>query len=290
MSNTSITHHNFNIRSYQSVIVPSYARDKVTALFIACTLFLLATLALFFIVNAFDTRILDGMPVWHKPIRFGLSFTLHFITLTLLSQLIKPDYRTKYRFSFFAYAAATALWVEYGYMTIQAARARRSHFNFETDFESMMYAVMGIGALLLVAVTFVCGVMIWRYGVKNKSGLRLGAITGLTLGSVYTLITAGYMSADVTYIEHRLTTAPNTIPFLGWSRISGDYKPAHFIATHMMQLLPFIGWWADNTKWGKALSKKLGTTTIVWISAAVLTLLTGVLFILALNDIPLFPL
>lgn len=287
----AITANNSNISdSYKFLLSPNLANDKVTRLFISCTLFLLATVVLFLIVNAFDTRLLDGMPVWHKPLRFGLSFTLHFLTLTLLSQLINENYRTKYRFAFFAYTAAISLWVEYSYMAIQAARSRRSHFNFETDFESLMYAIMGIGALCLVAVTFVSGIMIWRYGEKNKSGLRLGAIVGLILGSILTLITAGYMSSNMLYIEHRLTNIPNVVPYLGWSRTSGDYKPAHFIATHMMQILPFIGWWSDNTKWGQQLSDKLGARTIVWISTAVLTLLTAICFILALKGIPLFPL
>ncbi|RDX38274.1 hypothetical protein DZA50_01085 [Kangiella sp. HD9-110m-PIT-SAG07] len=276
--------------SYKLLITPNIANDKVSRLFISCTLFLLGTLVLFFIINAFDTRLLDGMPVWHKPIRFGLSFSLHFITLTLLSQLIADHYRTKYRFAFFAYVAAISLWVEYGYMAIQASRARRSHFNFETEFESLMYAVMGVGALFLVAVTFVLGIMIWRYADKNPSGLRIGAIMGLVLGSVLTLITAGYMSSNVSYIEHRLTNTPNIAPYLGWSRVSGDYKPAHFIATHMMQLLPLIGWWADSTKWGQRLSQKIGARTIVIIATLLLTILTAVLFTLAINDVPLFPL
>lgn len=276
-------------RSYKFLLVPNLANDRVTRLFISCTLFLLATLIIFLIANAFDDRLLDGMPVWHKPIRFGLSFMLHFLTLILLSQLIEERYRTKYRFAFFAYSAAISLWVEYGYMTIQAARARRSHFNFETEFESLMYIVMGVGALLLIAVTFALGIMIWRYGKRNKSGLRLGAIVGLILGSILTLVTAGYMSSDVVFIKHRLANTPEIVPYLGWSRISGDYKPAHFIATRMMQLLPLIGWWSDKTEWGQRLNQKINARTIVWISTTLLTLLTGLFFILALNGIPLFP-
>ncbi len=271
-------------------VFSALANDRISRLFIMCCTFLAATLILFFIVNAYDARLLDGMPVWHKPIRFGLSFFLHFATLALLSQLIDKADRSKKRFTFFAYAAVISLWVEYFYIALQAARGRRSHFNFETNFESLMYMAMGVGALLLVLVTFVLGVMIWKYGKKDKSGLRLGAIMGLTLGTVLTLICAGYMSMNVPYIENRLLNTPNLVPYLGWSRVSGDYKPAHFIATHMMQFLPLIGWWADNTKWGQKLSGKIGARTIVIISTILFTLLTEIVFVMALKGIPLFPL
>ncbi|MRX27444.1 hypothetical protein [Kangiella sp. HZ709] len=267
------------------LLSPKFAADKVTGLFISCTLFLLAFLALLLLVNAFDSRLIDGMPVWHKPIRFGLSFVLHFITLTYLAQLVDEKYRTKYRFSFFAVAAAISLWLEFLYITIQAARGRRSHFNFETDIENYLYMAMGVGALFLVLVAFVLGIMIWKYGKKDQSGLRLGSIAGLTIGSVLTLVFAGYMSVDIPYITNRLNHTPNVVPYLGWSRISGDYKPAHFIATHMMQLLPLIGIWADRSK----LKSYISPRKIVMLGIIILTLLSIFAFILAKLDIPIFP-
>lgn len=258
--------------------------DHITRLFYMSTLFLIACLVITFAANAFDARALDGMNVWHKPIRFGISFAIHFATLMLLSQLIELKYRVKYRFSFFAYAAVISLWMEYFYIIIQAGRGRRSHFNFETDLENIMYMLMGVGALFMVLVTFVLGILIWKYGKNKNSGLRLGAIIGLIVGSVLTLIFASYMSINVPYIEHRLGGTPSLVPYLGWSRVSGDYKPAHFVATHMMQLLPFIGWLADKY------SPNFSPRKIVIISTILLSGLCGLLFWMALKGIPVYPL
>ncbi len=283
----NITHAQYtNTSTLRHLLAPRLANDKVTRLFISCSLYLIATTIIFFIVNGFDNRILDGMPVWHKPIRFGFSFLLHFVTLTLLVQLIDEKYRNKLRFSFFAYTAALSIWVESGYIIAQSARGRRSHFNFDTEFETLMYIIMGVGAIFLVLVTFVLGIMIWKYSQKNDSGLRLGAIIGLTLGSVMTFVFASYMSSSPDYLALKNLTNPQLVPYLGWSRTHGDFKPVHFMATHMIQLIPLFGFWIDRSR----LNKFIKPRKAVIIFTIVLTLFTFILFALAKMNIPIFAL
>lgn len=261
--------------------------DKTTKMFIFCTLLTVVTLPLLLIVNQFDQRLLDGMPIWHKPLRFALSLMLHFLTLSILMKLVIPTMREAKRLKWVANAAALSLWFELSYIMIQAAKGRRSHFNFETQLESALYGLMGVGAFCLVLSSFILGIMIWRFGNKEYSGLRYGAIIGLTVGSILTLIFAGFMSGNVTYIEQKLTLEASVIPYLGWSKVTGDYKPAHFVATHMMQFLPLIGAWLDKSKLGNKLSQKIGKRQAIMLFTLMFTALAFALFIQAFYGIPL---
>ena len=69
-----------------------------------------------------------------------------------------------------------------------------------------------------------------------------------------------------------------TLPFLGWSMEVGDLRPAHFLSLHALQMIPLVGWIADRNGY---------TTSLVWISSALYSLLTVVVFFQALSGAPL---
>ena len=229
-----------------------------------------------------DGRLVEGVNPWTKPQKFAVSLALHFLTLAILAQLLARPIRTGPSLLTATYLAMGALVLEAGYIVIQAARGRRSHFNFDTPLESMLYAMMGLGALLLVFVALVLGVQLWRKGQGVSRGLRTGAVLGLILGALLTIIVAGYMSSI--HSSRWVGAHPEggaVVPFFGWSREVGDLRPAHFVTMHMMQTLPLIGWLAD----------KLGgrSVAIVWIAALLQSGLALGLFVRALSGEPFWP-
>src|SRR5690606_10217231 len=133
-------------------------------------------------------------------------------------------------------AASTAAGLfEIGYIMLQAARGRASHFNNETVLESAMYALMGIGAVTLVVAPFIMGVWLWRdYGRNLRADpLRLAAALGLVLSAVTTLVIAGFMSSF--WGSHWVgdaTSDAGGLPLVGWSQQVGDLRVAHFFASH----------------------------------------------------------
>ncbi|MEM8771600.1 MAG: hypothetical protein AAGD92_08130 [Pseudomonadota bacterium] len=227
-----------------------------------------------------DTRVLEGANVWLKPQKFAISLFVHFITLAVLAQLLPRRVRTGPSLAIATYLAIGSLVLEAVYVSVQAARGRRSHFNFETTFEASMYAAMGLGAVLLVLVAIVLGVQIWRKG-EASAGLKTGAAVGLIIGAVATLVMAGYMSASGSRWVGAHPIGGGVVPVFGWSREVGDLRPAHFVSMHMMQTLPLIGWAADRLR--------APGVIIVWAAALAQLALAGFLFWQALQGRPFSP-
>ena len=255
--------------------------DHVTRLYMSLGLLMIASVIVFLPAMVLDPRTLDNSPVWIKPQKFNLSLAVHALTLAVLVQLVPRNIRNGWALMIFSYLMAVALIFEYVYITIQAGRARRSHFNFETQFEALLYAAMGIGAVLLVLVALVLAIQIWRKGDRSRKGVWLGSIVGLSLGFALTLLFASYMSNVGRYVGAPLEGGGAVVPLFGWSREYGDLRPSHFVSLHLMQTVPFAGWLADRKAWNPWL--------VVLSVAGVQAALATFLFLQARAGQPIWP-
>lgn len=247
-----------------------------TAAFLAACLFVIVPL------GAVDARTLDGVNVWDKPFKFAISLTIHFATLAVLAQLLPADVRRGGTMRVFTALAVAAAVYEILYIALQAMRGRRSHFNFETMAEIYAYQAMGVGAILLIALPFVMGVLIVRRTADDGSSYRQGAAWGMMASAVLTFVVAGYMSISGSHWVGQTAGDATGLPLFGWSREVGDYRPAHFVATHIMQGLPLLGWLIDRTG--------LGGRWLVYLALLASVILCGYLFGQALAGAPLVPL
>ena len=258
------------------------ADDETTRAWLAVAGFMAAVVVVLTPGALYDARLLSGADVWAKPLKFALSLALHFVTLAILAQLLRPKTRTDRSMSRLVRVSVAAALFEIAYIAFQALRGRPSHFNFDTPFETGMYALMGIGATLLVVIPFLLGMRIHRQRDGDRSAYRLGAVIGLLLAPILTLVVAGYMSG-VAYDRWVGDGMGAGIPVLGWSRVAGDFRPAHFVGLHGMQLLPLAGWVADRVAPAQA-------RRIVWVAAGLTVVATVALFAQALAGQPLWPL
>ncbi len=264
--------------------IPLFERlddDHVTRLYLSLGLLLIASFVVFVPAMILDQRMLDSSPVWLKPQKFNASLALHALTLAVLAQLVPRNVRNGALLMIFSYLAAGAMLFEYLYITIQAARARSSPFNFVTEIEALMYAAIGIGAVLLILVALVLAFQIWRKGDRTRQGVWLGSIIGLSLGFFTTMVFASYMSSTGRYVGAALDGGGAIVPILGWSREFGDLRPAHFVSLHLMQTVPLAGWLADRQAWN---SKR-----VVLIVAAAQLALATFLFLQARAGQPIWP-
>ena len=214
------------------------------------------------VLQPIDPRLLNEISVWVKPAKFALSLALHYATLAWAIGLLAPAWRQGdyMRRSFLL--SLCAGFFEIAYISLQAARGRASHFNEATTAEMVLYSVMGVGAVILVVQSFDLGRHILKSPRRElDAGVRLGAGLGLTLGSVATLVTAGIMGSGAVpaalgypeghWVGGTLSDAGG-LPLLGWSTSGGDLRVPHFISTHIMQMLPLLGWLADRWRPGQA--------------------------------------
>ena len=182
-----------------------------------------------------DDRLLRGVNVWIKPLKFMASIGLFALCTAWFIGLLPPERRVHRSIRIVVGMLIGAGLFEIGYITLQAALGEGSHYNTSSAFHGIMYSLMGAGALVLTATQPLLAWQIarharpevptvWRDAVVLGLVLTflLGAGSGGLLGSVQPPSGAG-------------------LPLLGWHLSGGDLRPAHFIGIHAQQWLPLAG-------------------------------------------------
>ena len=195
-----------------------------------------------------DARTINDVNIWSKPLKFQLSFALHWLTVAWLLRLLNPTAARTLSLRWWLRIGAFASVVEVFHITLQAARGRASHFNFSTSLEAVLYfALMGGAALLMMLATIWIGWLVWRHAEPGQrcTGLWLGAVLGLVFGSVVTLLVPAPLAAGVIdgpgHWVGGVRTDATGLPIFGWSTTGGDLRVPHFFGTHLLQLRPLVG-------------------------------------------------
>ncbi|NKX44216.1 hypothetical protein [Roseicyclus persicicus] len=260
-------------------------RTEVPSQFHVLTVVAVVLLALSAAWGLVDPRLVDGAPVWMKPLKFALSFAVLFGTLALVEARLSPAVRDGWPLRITGWVMAAAFLSEMAYMMYQGARAEPSHFNMSTPFHEFMYTVvMAAGAVSLVVAVGVIGWIARRdRGADLGPALREGVWLGFGLSFVLTLVVAGYMSGGTGHFVGLHREGAPTLPLMGWSGVTGDLRPAHFAALHAMQVLPLLGLWLDRRG-------TVGAVRTVRLAAAGYAAVTLAVFVQALMGLPLIPL
>ncbi|KAA9007991.1 hypothetical protein [Histidinibacterium aquaticum] len=265
------------------VVLMPQARDRAVSQLWAFAAVSAALAGLTLVWMPFETRLIEGVPVTAKPLKFALSFVVYFATLALVVERLSEPVRRGLLLQTTVAVLGVCFLAEMAWMILQAARGEASHFNESTPFHLFMYqVVMGTGATLLVLGVALIGWIAGRDGAAHLSpGVRRGVVLGFVLSCVATLVVAGYMSSTGRFVGTPVTGA--TLPLLGWSTEVGDLRPAHFLSLHAMQVLPLLGLWLDRR--GSPDARR-----ILGRSAAVYAVLVAAVFLQALAGVPLRPL
>lgn len=267
--------------------LPSLARPAILDAAIRGQPLLASAAALFLLMMlpsalalAIDPRTVNGISVWVKPLKFEVSIAVHMLTLAWLLLLLPHAERTRRTITVLAAVFVAAALFEIAYIVLQSARGQASHYNLATPLARLMYGLMGIGAVTMMFVTAWLGVIVLQRG-QDPRVLVLGAGLGLILGAVLGGLTGAYMAAQPGHWVGGVPTDAGGLPAVGWSRTGGDLRVAHFVGLHAMQVLPAAAWLASRAvapRW---------QAPAVWGAAALVSLVTGAVFVQATAGQPL---
>jgi hypothetical protein len=207
-----------------------------------CSLLLLSCVTL--LLTLVDARLFQGVSVWLKPWKFQFSTGVYLLSLVFFLFWLPKEQRQTRAAKYVVWVAVLSGLFEVAYITWQGALGQASHFNVATRFDSTMYTLMGVGALLLVSASAVLSVIIARSRAYALApALKLSIVLGLGITFVLGTIFGSYMSGQPT--GHWVGAAPTDaggLPLVAWSRSGGDLRVAHFFGIHAMHFIPLFAY------------------------------------------------
>lgn len=181
-----------------------------------------------------DDRMLRGVGIWMKPLKFLASIGLFALTTAWFIGLLPPVRRRAWPVRLVVGTLIATAGFEIAYIVLQAALGQASHYNFSTPLHVAMYSAMGAGALVLTLTQLLLAIEIARHaGPVRNDAARAAVVAGLVLSFVLGAA-AGMMLGPMQ------PPAGTGLPVLGW-QLGGDLRPAHFLGLHAQQFVPLAG-------------------------------------------------
>lgn len=181
-----------------------------------------------------DDRLVRGVAIWAKPLKFMASIGLFALTTAWFVGLLPQARRNGRAVRGIAWTIIVAAGFEIGYITLQAALGEGSHFNFRDRLHIVLYQVMGAGA---VAMTATQAVLAWQIARHAPATLDRTWRDAVVIGLALTFVLG---TGAATPLSTMQPPAGAGLPLVGW-HLAGDLRPAHFLGIHAQQIVPLAG-------------------------------------------------
>ena len=249
--------------------------------------FAMAILVVWCVVGLFvDPRVLTGVPIWAKPLKFAASILLYSLSLSWLIGLLQSWRRGAW---WAGTIAAVFLAVEIVIITGTAAAGITSHFNVSTPFSTAMWGVMAVSIVIVWSAALPLAVLLFRAKLGDPArslAIRAGfiiALIGMALAFLMTFPTSPQLSNFQGIAGAHTVGLPDGgpgLPFLGWSTIGGDLRIPHFVGMHALQIIPITALLIESLARRISVLRSASTrVAIIWVLVVlylgVLGLLTG---------------
>ena len=199
---------------------------------------LIAISILMIIPLMIDSRLVMGINPWIKPMKFSISTAIYIWTYSwLLHDIQKPWYKLK---SSLKWVLFISMVIEMAIVIVQGARGVRSHFNFETNIDSLLFGVMGLFIMINTVIIFILAIMYFFKQDNLKPNYLLAVRLALIIFIVGNMI-GGMMISNGQHAVG-VSDGGEGLPFLNWSKLGGDLRIAHFMGLHSLQIIPFLSY------------------------------------------------
>lgn len=197
-----------------------------------------------------DDRVLAGSAIWFKPLKFSVSLLMYAMTLAWMLSLATRGRRVGW---WAGTVVALTGAIEMVVIVGQVIRGRRSHFNYETAFDGLLFNIMAVTIVTLWIGSLIIAVLLFRSRLPDRASawaIRLGAVIALVgagLGNLMTQPTpeqqaAGGRGVSDVVGAHTVGVPEGgpSMPLTGWSTTGGDLRIPHFVGMHALQLIPLF--------------------------------------------------
>ena len=172
----------------------------------------------------------DGPTSWRKPVVFAASFTLLMVATAWILRLL-PQRRWGWIPTITLGAFSI---IEVAVITLQQWRGQPSHFNNHSEFDDLMFGIMGssVGMIMVGLIIF----LLWAaMQIRGNAGERAAVLIGLV-----TMMFAGYIGGSMIVEGDAILAATGEVPFEVVFGAAGSGKLAHFLGLHALQFLGLI--------------------------------------------------
>lgn len=196
--------------------------------------------------TALDPRQILGAPAWAKPLKFSLSILLYTVTWAWLIAHLPRWRRLTHALGT---VIAVTLAIEQVLIIWAAASGTTSHFNISNGVNTGVWATMAAAITIMYLCTLVTSAAVFFMRLPSVAltiAVRAGvliALAGIGVAFLMTAPTADQLSSPSGIAgAHAVGVSDGGpgLPLLGWSTEGGDYRVAHFIGMHALQLLPIL--------------------------------------------------
>jgi hypothetical protein len=195
----------------------------------------------------FDRRKILGLNPWVKPIKFDVSVIVFLLTVGVMLWGLGEAGEWRRSRKWMGWGFGIAMIVEDSIIALQSARGVRSHMNYETAHDALLFAVMG----LFIALNTALAVWLLAVWCVARTQWERAVVWGVRLGLLMLLLASAEGVRMVAWGGHTVG-APDGgsgLPFVNWSTGHGDLRVAHFFALHALQLFPLAGLALARLRW-----------------------------------------
>lgn len=222
----------------------------------ALILIFLSLLSLLGIV--LDDRLVGGINLWIKPLKFDISIAIFLVTMAWILQYTNAIFARE-----ISLKISICMFVEITLITLQAARGVASHFNNSHSIDSLIFGTMGIFIsynTYLILKTFI-------ELLKRPPNIPLVYLRSIQYGLISLIsgsLIGGYMSSQKGHNVGAPDGGPG-LSVLNWSTIVGDIRVAHFLGLHNIQILILAGAVLSFSKFRSTEKKGLFIITCIFV-------------------------
>lgn len=226
----------------------------------------------------FDSMEIGGRARWAKPLNFTQSMAVYLMTVMWLLDYLRA---AKWWKSCISWGVSACLTIAIFCITLQAARGTTSHFNTDTPFDGAVSMIMDI----VDPVNSVFVVILLVFAFRSMYDLSRPVVWGIASGLLLFLVSSAVGELMVFRGSAVVGVEPEGpgLPLLNWSIEGGDFRPAHFLGIHAVQVLPVVGWLVNRREhWSMA-----AKLTAVLAAAALIFAIIGFTVYQAVQGVPL---